>query len=119
MRLLALLIGLSAFASRASAHFVFVVPDPSGQTAKIVLSETLEPDPDVDVALIAKTSLQLREAGKPPVALKLAPAEHAFAAELSGSGPRVVFGSVELGVEQRGKGKPFRLTYHPKTILGD
>ena len=49
-------------AAPASAHFVFVVPQDNGAKASVILSETLEPDEDVDVALIKSTSLKLRSA---------------------------------------------------------
>jgi hypothetical protein len=45
---------------------------------------------------------------------------HRFLLPLPGNGPRLVYGSANLGVAQRGKdATPHLLLYYPKTILGD
>jgi hypothetical protein len=60
------------------AHFVFIVPETGGLTARVLLSETLQPDAQVDVSLIAGAQLSLRDAGGRETALSLAKGEHAF-----------------------------------------
>src|SRR5688572_29109540 len=53
---LSVMLGLgAAAASPASAHFVFVVPEPDASKAKVVFSEDLEADEDVDIKLIGGT----------------------------------------------------------------
>lgn len=107
-------------AAGAHAHFVFVVPEPQGKEAKVILSEGLEPDEEVKAALVEGSKLLVRDAAGKETPLALRPAgDHAYAVALAGDGPRVVHGTADLGVQQRGDAKPFRLTYHPKTILGD
>jgi hypothetical protein len=108
-----------ACASLAHAHFTFVVPDSGGAKAKVIMSETLEPEQQVDVAIIGSTSLRLRDAGGNETPLKLIRAGNAYDVALNGSGTRVVHGVTDLGIVQRGAGKPHVLIYYPKTILGD
>ena len=108
-------------ATGARAHFVFVVPEPGADKAKVILSETLKPDEDVDVKLIAKTSLSVRGAdgSETKVLLSGKNGNHAFNVPLPGEGQRIVHGNLVLGVQKRGESKPFLLVYHPKTVLGD
>jgi N-acetylneuraminic acid mutarotase len=115
------LVVLLSAATTASAHFVFVVPEPGAEKAKVILSETLEADEDVDVKLIAKTDLAVRGAdgAETKVLLGENSAGHAFSIPLPGDGQRVVHGKLVLGVQKRGEGKAFLLVYHPKTVLGD
>src|SRR6187551_3759536 len=54
---------LGAMSGSAHAHFIFVVPEPGGDKAKVVMSETLKPDDDVEVKLISKIELSVRGAG--------------------------------------------------------
>jgi len=111
------LLGLAA-AVAAHAHFVFVVPQPGDAKARVILSENL--DPDIDVAMIKLTTLHMRQAAGSPAALTLeTPIKNAFEAGISGSGTRVIYGTTDLGVMQRGKSAPHWLLYHPKTIVGN
>ena len=64
------------------AHFVFVVPETGGQTARVLLSETLQPDAQVDVNLIAGTQLLLRDANGRETPLALGKGDHAFTVRL-------------------------------------
>ncbi len=104
--------------SIVQAHFVFVVPAANGSAVSVVFSEDLLPDEAVDAAKIAGLKLQARdEAGKvSPVALKAG--KHELTAELPGKGPRVLFGTVNYGVMQKGEDKPYLLAYHPKALVG-
>ncbi|MGB7160531.1 MAG: kelch repeat-containing protein [Tepidisphaeraceae bacterium] len=110
---------LLAAAHHASAHFVFVVPDPNGSTAKVYFSEDLKPDEDVDVELLRNAKLTLSGAGRHGAPLELTKSGSAFVTPLPGSGLRVVTGVLDLGVMQRGKSKPHVLIYHPRTVIGD
>jgi N-acetylneuraminic acid mutarotase len=105
--------------SRAGAHFVFVVPQSDLVTSKVIVSEDLQPDADVDIGIISKLKLVSADLKGNEMPLKLEKIDHAMAVDLSGIGTRIVHGSVELGVEQLDKSKPFLLVYFPKTILGD
>lgn len=102
-----------------SAHFVFVVPQPGGTTAKVVLSEDLKVTEEVDVTLIAATKLALRDAQGHSTPLTLTKAELSYTTPLPGTGTRVVAGMVDLGWTQRGPGKAHILLYYPKSIIGD
>lgn len=119
-RKLAFSLALLASAAAAHAHFVFVVPEPGGATAKVILSEDLKPDADVDIKTVAAAKLSARDlaGGKPaPIALTLE-RDHAYVVDLPGSGPRVVYGEALLGVRQRGDAKPYLLAYYTKALVG-
>lgn len=120
MKRLLLILALSvALVSSASAHFIFIVPEPGNEKAKVLLSETLKPDENVDVKLITKTSLAVRTADGSDTTVLLSGdgADHSFSIPLPGEGPRIVHGDLTLGVQKRGEGKPFLLVYHTKTLL--
>jgi N-acetylneuraminic acid mutarotase len=101
------------------AHFVFVTPEPGGAAVMVIMSENLVPD--LDAKMIAGTKLFVRDAGGQPVQLDARQLEKTFlTAKLPASGAsRVVYGTTEFGVMQRGEGKPHLLVYHPKLIVGD
>ncbi len=107
-----------AAALTARAHFVFVVPQDGGK-AFVFLSETLEPDAQIDPAMIAGAKLQLRDADGKETDLTLEKGEHALTVATTGGGTRLIHGIVDLGVSTRESDKPYILVYHPKTILGD
>jgi N-acetylneuraminic acid mutarotase len=108
---------LSASVSRA--HFPFIVPV-DAQSAKLILSETLDADDEVAIEIIAGTTLESTDTAgvSTPVVLEK-PADHAFKIALPGQGARVIHGTSDLGVVQRGNSPAHRLIYYPKTILGD
>lgn len=114
--LAAALAGLAA--ATAHAHFVFVVPAPDGAAATVVLSEDLTPDEAVDIAKVAPLKLTVRDAAGKDQPVGHTAGKHALTAQIPGSGPRVVFGSVNYGVMQKGEGKPYLLAYHPKAVIG-
>src|SRR5262245_32299989 len=109
---------LALAAGPASAHFVFVTPGPGESEARVVFSDSLEPDDQVDIGKVAGLKLTLRRPGEKDVPLTHKMGEHCLTVALPGRGPGVVFGSVEYGIFQRGKDKPALLKYHPKLILG-
>jgi hypothetical protein len=106
-------------ASAAFAHFPFLVPDGPSK-GKAVFSDTLKPDKDVPVDRIANTKLVLIADGKATdLAWNLDKAANCYTFEVPGTGSRVVVGSTDYGVLQRGESKPFLLHYYPKAIFGD
>lgn len=109
---------LAAAATLAKAHFVFVVPQPGNANASIFISETLDPDPAVDIELVKGTKLSLRGADGKDAALTLVKSDKAYSVRIAGSGTRVIHGLADLGISGNAE-KQYLLIYHPKTILGD
>lgn len=114
----AAVVGLFAVAA-ANAHFTFVVPEPDGASVKVIFSDDLKPDTNVNVEKIGGTKLTLRDAAGKDTPLELKKGDGCYTATLPGSGPRVVFGTTEFGVSQKGDAKAFLLVYHPKALVGD
>ena len=115
---LALVVALLT-AAAAPAHFPFLVPDGPSK-GKAVFSDNLKPDKDVPVDRLANTKLVVIADGKASdLAWALDKAANCYTFEVPGAGPRVVVGTTEYGVLQRGEGKPFLLTYYPKAVFGD
>lgn len=102
----------------AAAHFSFVLPQPGQSRALLVISEVLQPDPNVNIDILKDTRLALHRPGQEPHPLSLQSSKNAFAVELPAKAEGVIAGVAPLGTQSRG-GKTYRLTYHPKTILGD
>lgn len=105
-------------AAAAQAHFVFILPAKDAATATVVMSDDLEVDEAIDAAKIAGAKLFVRDASGKDTPVECKADKHSLTATLPGSGPRVVFGSVNYGVMQKGEGKPYLLAYYPKAILG-
>ena len=106
-------------ASIASAHFPFLVPD--GDTkGKAVFSDTLKPDKDVPINRIANTKLVVIADGKATeLTWTLDKTANCYTFDVPGTGPRIVVGTTDYGVLQRGDSKPFLLHYYPKAVFGD
>ncbi len=113
-----LVVGLFAVAV-ANAHFPFVVPDAKGESAKVVFSDNLEPDTNVNVEKIANTKLTLRDAAGKESPLEWKKADGFYAVNVPGKGDRVVYGVTDYGVLQKGDDKPFKLAYYPKAVIGN
>ena len=62
---LSIVVLLSATAPAAMGHFMFVVPQSDARKARLVFSETLEPDESVNVKPLAGAVLTVRAAGAP------------------------------------------------------
>ena len=117
---LSIVVLLSATAPAAMGHFMFVVPQSDAGKARLVFSETLEPDESVNVKPLAGAVLTVRAVGAAAEErLSLIEAGHGYDLALSGRGTRVVRGSFTYGVQKRGNTPQFLLVYHPKTILGE
>jgi uncharacterized GH25 family protein len=114
--LLASLIAL-ALVSTASAHFPYLIPG-TGNQGKAIFSDNLKPDPIVSIERIAQTKLTLMGDTK-EIPLTFEKASNSYTFEVPGSGNRVVNGTTDLGIVQRGESKPFRLLYYPKAIFGE
>jgi uncharacterized GH25 family protein len=103
----------------AQAHFVFVVPDAKDSSkVVVVLSEDLSPDENVSADRLKALTLTCRDAGGKDVSVPFTAGKHELTATLPGAGPRVVFGSLNYGVMQKGEGKAYLLAYHPKAVIG-
>ena len=113
----ALVVGLFAVAV-ANAHFPFIVPDAKGESAKVVFSDNLEPDTDVNIDKIANTKLTLRDAGGKESPADWKKGDGFYSLAIPGAGTRVVYGVTDYGVLQKGDEKPFKLTYYPKAVIG-
>jgi len=114
-RFTAILIALAAVCA-ARAHFIFAVPEPGGATAKVFLSETLEPS-GVGTDLVAKADLSLRTADGAEAPLELHLVDDYYLTAVPATDLGVVHGIADLGVMDRGT--PSLLLYYPKTIVGD
>jgi uncharacterized GH25 family protein len=113
-------VAISLFAAAvAQAHFPFVVPDAKGESAKVVFSDTLEPDENVNVEKIASTKLTLRDATGKESALDWKKGDAFYAVNVPGTGDRVIYGVTDYGVLQKGDEKPFKLAYFPKAVIGN
>jgi hypothetical protein len=102
----------------ASGHFPFVVPDDKGESARVVFSDNLEPDTNVNIEKIANTKLTLRDAGGKESPLEWKKGDGFYAVNVPGRGDRVIYGVTDYGVLQKGDAKPFRLVYYPKATIG-
>ena len=110
---------LLAVSAPAQAHFLFVVPAADGQKAQVILSEDLKPDENVGGSVVDPATLFARNGAGNDTPLTLDKAEEVRLVTLTADNPCVLYGTCELGVNQRGDSKPFLLVYHPKTILKD
>jgi hypothetical protein len=115
--LLAGVVGLVA-AATGRAHFAFIVPDADGNAAKVVFSDSLEPDLKVQIEKLANTKLTLRDSDGRVSALEWKKGEGCYLVNVPGGGARVVYGVTEYGVLTKGDAQPFRLCYYPKALVG-
>jgi hypothetical protein len=104
--------------SVAQGHFPFIVPEGKGETAKVVFSDSLEPDTKVNIEKIGGTKLTLRDATGKDTPLEWKKGEGFYAVNVPGTGNRVVYGVTDYGVLQKGEEKPFKLVYYPKAVVG-
>ncbi len=117
MRLCTLFL-LAVSVSAAPAHFPYIVPEGPNK-ARVVFSDNLKADEKVPADRLANLNLQLLSDGKADdLALTLDKKANVYRIDVPGDGVRVVAGTLNYGVLQRGDAKPFLLKYHPKTVLG-
>src|SRR5262245_52495289 len=101
---------LLAAVSLAQAHFPFVVPEGDGAKLKVVFSDSLEPDKNVNIEKIANTKLVYRDGAGAESPLTWTKGDGCYLVTVPRPGPGVVYGVTDYGVLQKGEGKPFRLT---------
>ena len=116
-RALLALMCLAVDVTASRAHFVFIVPEASGAGAKVIFSDSLEPDENVPIAKIANLKLFVRDASGKSSPLDWKKGDFALSTTIPGDA-QLVGGSVTYGVFQRGDAKPGLLIYHPKLIVG-
>jgi uncharacterized GH25 family protein len=110
---------LAVAALTAHAHFVFVVPDLKDPAkAVVVFSEDLESDENVGTEKLATLKLTSRDGAGKEVAVEHKAGKHELTATVPGSGARVVYGTLNYDVMQKGDAKPYLLAYHPKAVIG-
>lgn len=99
------------------AHFPWIVPDASGPSARVVFSDSLQPDRPEFLDRIAQTELFVRgpEGQRTPV--RWTKGADAFEFTVAGKGPQVVGGVCRYGVFSRGDAEPFLLMYYPKALV--
>ncbi len=114
----ACLLGLTTIAA-TQAHFPFIVAESDGTSAKVVFSDDLTPDANVNIEKIAGTKLTLRDSTGKESSLTWKKENGFYAVNVPGTGTRVVYGTTDYGVLQKGDTKPFKLVYFPKAVIGD
>jgi uncharacterized GH25 family protein len=105
-------------AATSQAHFPFIVPANDGSSAKVVFSDDLNPDTNVNIEKIANTKLTSRDSKGKEILLEWKKEDGFYTVHVPGAGTRVVYGVTEYGVLQNGDTKPFMLVYYPKTVIG-
>lgn len=104
-------------ATTARAHFIWIVPDASKPSAKVVFSDSLEPDRPELLERITQTELFVRGPEGKLVPLRWTKGDDAYTLTVAGKGPQVVGGVCRYGVVARGGAEPFLLTYYPKALV--
>jgi len=110
-------IPLALAASLAQAHFVFVLLDEEGTQARVILSEDLQLDENVDPALVDGVKLVTRDGAGDEAALTLARDGETRLVKLPKTMRGAIHGTLTHGVMKHGP-KPFLVVYHPKACLG-
>ena len=113
----AMIVGLLSVAV-ARAHFTYIVAEADGTKARVIFSDDLNLDTNVNIEKIGNTKLTLRNAAGKESALEWKKGEGFYQVDLPGHGMRVVYGTTDYGVLQKGDAKAFRLIYFPKAIVG-
>lgn len=110
------MLALAATAAPADAHFLWVVPDITGGTARVIVSETLSADHRVDIDIMKGATLVWRDAKGQET--PLAPQRTGIVMTLPLQAPTgIVRGHADLGVRPSNE-RAYRLHYYPKTIVG-
>jgi hypothetical protein len=99
------------------AHFIFVVPEKDGTEARVILSETLDLDEDVDPGLVDRVMLVTRDGAGSEGKLELVRDGEARLIRLPEKMLGAVHGTLTHGVMKHGP-KPFLVVYHPKACFG-
>lgn len=102
----------------ARGHFPFIVPDGSGKAVTVVFSDNLSPDTNVNIEKIAQTRLTLRQADGQEAPLEWTKGNGHYQVTVPAGELRIIYGTTDYGVLQKGEAPPFKLVYYPKAILG-
>jgi uncharacterized GH25 family protein len=110
---------LLAVAPPTRAHFVWILPpDQEGQPARVVFSDSLQPDKPELLKKIAHTELFFIDKEGKTTPVKLTGGKDALEAALTpGQGSGLLAGVCRYGVVQRGQTEPFLLLYYPKSVV--
>ena len=111
---------LLAVTAPASAHFVWILPpEKDGKVARVVFSDSLQPDKPELLKKIAHTELFMLNEEGTTIPVKFTKGEDALEVALpQGSGGCLLGGICHFGVVQRGQAEPFLLLYYPKSAFG-
>ncbi len=101
----------------AEGHFLFLVPEPEGKTAAVILSETLSLDDDIDPAIVDTATLEAVDVGGIATPLVIERVEDRRIVRLPDWQRGLLCGSMTHGVMAHGP-QPYLLVYHPRVILG-
>lgn len=113
----AAILGLLTVAT-TQAHFPFIVLDGDGTSAKVVFSDDLNPDMNVNIEKVSNGKLTLRDSDGKESPIEWKKGDGYYSLNVPGTGTRVIYGVVEYGVVQKGDTKPFKLIYYPKGVVG-
>src|SRR5262249_30170445 len=112
--LLSLLL-LVALVPLAQGHFIWIVPEKDGTTAKVIFSDSLEPDAPALLDKIAKTEVYVGTGEKMTLA-KWTKGKDAYVVTVPGK-EKYVAALCQYGVIEKGKGDPFLLVYGATAAL--
>lgn len=111
------LAAIALAAGSARGHFIFVLPDEEGTRARVILSEDLQPDENVDAGLVDRVALVSRDPAGREGALTLSVENEERVVRLAARERVAIHGSMPHGVMKHGP-KPFLVVYHPKACVG-
>jgi hypothetical protein len=121
MRLHLALLFAFAFTTPAFGHFVYIVPDASGQEVQVVFSEVPAVDEKVAVEKIAGTQLTAIDDSGRRTRLKTEKFDHFLSAKLPDSAAVLLSGVTQYGVtnSKHTGNVPVHIKYFSKAVLGD
>jgi uncharacterized GH25 family protein len=112
------LLALLAFTPAAFGHFIYLLPTSNPGKVQVVLSDALEVDEAIDGNKMGTTKLTVRGADGKEAAVTTEKAAHHLDATVPGEGNRLLFGTTDYGILQRGTAPAMYLKYHPKLVIG-
>jgi uncharacterized GH25 family protein len=107
---------LGAALTTARAHFIWIIPEADNK-AKVVFSDSLAPDGNVDIKKISGTKYYVRNAAGKVNATAATLGKDAYLINLLSDDVRIVAAVCDYGALQRGDSKPFHLIYTAKLLL--
>lgn len=117
-RFMVALVAVLGALTTVRAHFVFIVPDVKNPAKVVVVfSDDLDVDENIPASRLRGLKLTGRFEGGKEAPIECKEGKSCLEGELGLVNPQCVFGTHTLGVMQKGDGKPYLLTYHPKAVL--